>query len=185
MSLDDDFRIRQVLSVGARFCCWARWAQFFIPKNMYCSIQHPFTSILPHSVAQGRWEWPWMDSDVHVTLSYLTQHLFLCFVSPIDYKNIIYLPKEVLAFLGSVPSYIQCIKKKQNKKTTEPGGSARGFVLAVVGLEFAAVGPTHRCWVIFAVVGLVAVVGLAVVGFESAAMGSEPASLLWNPSHSH
>ena len=27
---DDNFRIRQVLPVGARLCCWARWALFFI-----------------------------------------------------------------------------------------------------------------------------------------------------------
>jgi len=26
MGLDDDFPIRQVLPVGARFCFWARWA---------------------------------------------------------------------------------------------------------------------------------------------------------------
>ena len=115
----------------------------------------------------------------HIILSYPTLISLLRFTA-IDYKNIIYLPKEALAFLGSVPSYIQCIIKNKTKKTAEPGGSARGFVLAVVGLGFAAVGPTHRCWVIFAAVGLV-----AVVGFGSAAMGSEPASLSWNPSHGH
>jgi hypothetical protein len=27
---DDDFPIRQGLPVGARFWCWAHWAQFFI-----------------------------------------------------------------------------------------------------------------------------------------------------------
>jgi hypothetical protein len=27
---DDDFQIRQVLLVRARFCCWARWARFFM-----------------------------------------------------------------------------------------------------------------------------------------------------------
>jgi len=29
MGLDDDFPIRQVLPVGARFCFWARWARVF------------------------------------------------------------------------------------------------------------------------------------------------------------
>ena len=31
---DDDFRIRQVLLVRARFCCWA---PFFIAKKMHYS----------------------------------------------------------------------------------------------------------------------------------------------------
>jgi hypothetical protein len=34
------FPIRQAVPVGlarARFCSWARWARFFIEKNVYCS----------------------------------------------------------------------------------------------------------------------------------------------------
>ena len=36
MGLDVDFQIRQVIPVGpawAWFCCWARWAWFFIAKK--------------------------------------------------------------------------------------------------------------------------------------------------------
>jgi hypothetical protein len=50
MGSDDDFQIRQVLLVGARFCCWARWALFFIVhkciivnKNVYYSRYNVFT----------------------------------------------------------------------------------------------------------------------------------------------
>jgi hypothetical protein len=35
MGSDDDFRIRQALPAGARFWCWARWAQFSIEKFVY------------------------------------------------------------------------------------------------------------------------------------------------------
>jgi hypothetical protein len=34
MGLDDDFRIRQVLPVGARFRCWARWARYVSQKSV-------------------------------------------------------------------------------------------------------------------------------------------------------
>jgi len=34
MGSDDDFQIRQVVPVGARFCCWARWALFFIVNKL-------------------------------------------------------------------------------------------------------------------------------------------------------
>ena len=33
MGSDDDFRIRQVLPVGARFCFWARWPRVFTVKT--------------------------------------------------------------------------------------------------------------------------------------------------------
>jgi hypothetical protein len=54
------FPIRQAVPVGlawARFCCWARWAQFFIAKNMYYSRYNMYTCILPFSMAQWRPEW--------------------------------------------------------------------------------------------------------------------------------
>ena len=34
MGSDDDFRIRQVLPVGARFCFWAYWPWVFTLKTM-------------------------------------------------------------------------------------------------------------------------------------------------------
>jgi hypothetical protein len=42
------FPIRQVVPVGiahVQFCCWARWAQFIIEKNMYYSRYNTFTYI--------------------------------------------------------------------------------------------------------------------------------------------
>ena len=33
LASDDDFQIRQVLLVRARFCSWARWARFFMAKK--------------------------------------------------------------------------------------------------------------------------------------------------------
>jgi hypothetical protein len=62
----------------------------------------------------------------HIILSYPTLNSLLRFTA-IDYKNMIYLPKEALAFLG----YIQCIIKNKTKKTAEPGGSARLFAWVV------------------------------------------------------
>ena len=41
----------------ARFCSWARWAQFFIEKNVYCSKYSIFTYILLFSKCLGRGEW--------------------------------------------------------------------------------------------------------------------------------
>ena len=35
MNSDDDFPIRQALPGGARFWCWARWAQFSIEIIVY------------------------------------------------------------------------------------------------------------------------------------------------------
>ena len=35
MALDDDFPIRQVLSIGTRFCCWAHWPQFSMGRIVY------------------------------------------------------------------------------------------------------------------------------------------------------
>jgi hypothetical protein len=43
---DDDFLIRQVLSVGARFYSWACWARCSIAKNVYYSRYSIFTTIL-------------------------------------------------------------------------------------------------------------------------------------------
>ena len=37
IGLDDAFPIRQVLPVGVRFWCWARWARFFIEIIVYYS----------------------------------------------------------------------------------------------------------------------------------------------------
>jgi hypothetical protein len=45
MGSDDDFPIRQALSVriaGAQFWCWARWARFSIEKLVYYSIYNTF-----------------------------------------------------------------------------------------------------------------------------------------------
>ena len=47
---DDDFQIRQVFPVGlarARFCSWARWARFFIFRNMYITSYSIFTHNIP------------------------------------------------------------------------------------------------------------------------------------------
>ena len=38
MGLDDDFQIRQVLPVGARFCFWARWPRVFTVKTRFCIL---------------------------------------------------------------------------------------------------------------------------------------------------
>jgi len=54
------FPIRQAVPVGlaqARFCSWARWAQFFIEKNVYYSKYSIFMSVLPFFSGQGREEW--------------------------------------------------------------------------------------------------------------------------------
>jgi hypothetical protein len=54
------FPIRQVVPVGiarVQFCCWARWARFFIVKNMYYSRYKICTCILPFSMPQWRPEW--------------------------------------------------------------------------------------------------------------------------------
>ena len=61
--LDDDFQIRQVLPVRARFCFWARWARVFTAKNMYYSKYSILIAILalPNSqrsreeVDRARW----------------------------------------------------------------------------------------------------------------------------------
>jgi hypothetical protein len=42
MNLDDDFQIRQALPVGARFWCWARWAQFSVEIFVYYSKYNTF-----------------------------------------------------------------------------------------------------------------------------------------------
>jgi hypothetical protein len=69
MCLDDAFQIRQVLPAGlARvgFCCWARWARFFIEKNKCTSRYHTFLSIKGFSIgiSQREWvdggQWVWM-----------------------------------------------------------------------------------------------------------------------------
>ena len=44
---DDDFRIRQVLLVRARFCCCARWAWFSKFKNIYITSYSIFTHNIP------------------------------------------------------------------------------------------------------------------------------------------
>jgi hypothetical protein len=39
-SISPGFPIRQAVPLGlarAQNCCWARWARFFIEKNVYCS----------------------------------------------------------------------------------------------------------------------------------------------------
>jgi hypothetical protein len=53
------FPIRQAVPVGlarARFCCWARWAPFFMEKNMYYSIYNVFTYNVPFSKCLERRE---------------------------------------------------------------------------------------------------------------------------------
>ena len=57
MGSDDDFRIRQVLPVGARFCCWARWAWFFGVESMSITNYTLFTCNLIFFVHQGKREW--------------------------------------------------------------------------------------------------------------------------------
>jgi len=45
MGSDDDFQIRQVLPIGARFYYWARWARFFIVnKCIIVNKMHLYTS---------------------------------------------------------------------------------------------------------------------------------------------
>jgi hypothetical protein len=49
-SISPGFPIRQVVPLGlarARFCCWARWAQVFMEKQMYYSSYSRSISI-PH-----------------------------------------------------------------------------------------------------------------------------------------
>ena len=67
MGSDNDFRIRQVLPVQARFCFWARWPRAFTVKSMcYISI-----AILALSEEPGRGGW----SDDVVILSYCTSQV--------------------------------------------------------------------------------------------------------------
>ena len=65
MGLDDDFQIRQVLPVGARFCFWAHWPRVFIAKSM-CYI---LIAILALSNSQRSWDK--VDNQI-MLLSYLT-----------------------------------------------------------------------------------------------------------------
>jgi hypothetical protein len=54
------FLIRKAVPVGlpqAHFCCWARWARFFIVNFLYYGRYSVFTYIPPFSVPQGRREW--------------------------------------------------------------------------------------------------------------------------------
>jgi hypothetical protein len=48
-SISPGFPIRQAVPLGlaqAQNCCWARWARFFIEKNVYCSKYSIFVYIL-------------------------------------------------------------------------------------------------------------------------------------------
>ena len=48
-SISPCFPIRQAVPLGlawARFCCWARWASFFMEKQMYYSRYNTYISIL-------------------------------------------------------------------------------------------------------------------------------------------
>ena len=74
------FQIRQVVPVGlarARFCSWARWARFFIEKNMYCSTHGVFTYNLPFLKSLGKWEWMDGIGWVRMTSSQLGKHSHL------------------------------------------------------------------------------------------------------------
>jgi len=62
MGSDDDFPIRQVLSVGARFCFWARWARVFTAKSMYYSKYSTLIAILALPNSQRSWE-EWIEPD--------------------------------------------------------------------------------------------------------------------------
>ena len=60
LPIRDSFPIRQAVPDGlaqASFCSWARWARFFMEKNVYCSKYSIFVSILPFFSSQGREEW--------------------------------------------------------------------------------------------------------------------------------
>jgi hypothetical protein len=54
------FLIRQVVPVGlgwAQFCCWARWAWFFMVENMYITNYIVFTHNLIIFMHRGKREW--------------------------------------------------------------------------------------------------------------------------------
>jgi hypothetical protein len=54
------FLIRQAVPVGlpqAHFCCWARWARFFMVKKLYYGRYSVFTYNLPLYKCLGRREW--------------------------------------------------------------------------------------------------------------------------------
>jgi len=57
MNSDDDFPIRQVLLVGARFWCWARWARFSIGRFVHYSRYNTFIWIISLPIAPERWAW--------------------------------------------------------------------------------------------------------------------------------
>jgi hypothetical protein len=68
------FPIRQAVPDGlawARFCCWARWARFFIEKTMYISKYNTYTSILPIYMAPGRGEWMDAFGSIQMTLLWI------------------------------------------------------------------------------------------------------------------
>ena len=60
IGLDDVFPIRQVLPVGpahAGFCCWARWAQFFIIRKTYIMSHSLFTYNITVYICARSQEW--------------------------------------------------------------------------------------------------------------------------------
>jgi hypothetical protein len=69
--------IRQAVPVGlarARFCSWARWAQFFIKKKVYYSRYNLFTHNILFYKPPGRREWMDGIQCIWMTLSQLGRY---------------------------------------------------------------------------------------------------------------
>jgi hypothetical protein len=59
-SISPGFPIRQAVPLGlarARFCCWARWARFFMGEKKDYRKYNTFVFIVPFFSSQGREEW--------------------------------------------------------------------------------------------------------------------------------